>query len=406
MNFAVKNIYGKTNCNPVSVEVPGSKSITARAMLIAAIADGVSTLYGAQFSDDCRTFLNCLSHLGINHSRDGNTLKIEGCGGRLPKTYAELDVGSAGTAARFLPAFLSLCEGEFLLRCSAQMRTRPVAPLIGALRALGAKFAFLERENEYPFIIYGTANANADIEVDVSKSSQFLSALLLSAPCADRTVKIKVCGKHGRDYVDMTKNVMRSFGVNVTESDASFTVEGRYQPKRYRIEPDVSAACYFYAMNRILGTSVSVNGVMQNSLQGDEKFIKLLQSFDGGKIDASAFSDQALTLAAIAPYFSSPTEICGVAHIRGQECDRIRAIKVNLAAMGVRGEEREDGVKIYPSQPGAAHIDTFGDHRVAMAFALTGLRADGIVIDNAEVCAKTFADYFAVFADVSEKLTK
>lgn len=242
--------------------------------------------------------------------------------------------------------------------------------------------------------------------MDIGESSQFLSALLISAVCAGKRVKIKPNGRHGRDYIDMTLNAMWSFGVNVEEKDGCYEVVGAYSPKRYHIEPDVSAACYFYALNKILGTDIRVNGIMPHSMQGDIKFINLLKNFDGGKIDMSAFSDQTLTLAAIAPYLSKPTEICGVEHIRRQECDRISAIKENLTAMGVKCEERADGVKIYPSAPKPAHVNTFGDHRVAMSFSLTGLRADGIVIDDAEVCSKTFKDYFNVLDFIIKELTK
>lgn len=405
MNYAVKNVYGKIKSKSAAVSVPGSKSITARAMLIAAICDGVCTMYGAQFSDDCETFLNCLSALGIKYLREGTTLKIEGCGGNPANKKAELYVGSAGTAARFIPAFLAFCDGEYYLTCSEQMKNRPIASLINSLKSAGAQFTFIEKENSYPFIIKGTENADTNIEVNIGESSQFLSALLISAVCANKSVTIKANGTHGRDYIDMTLNAMWSFGVTVEEKDGCFIVNGAYSPKRYHIEPDVSAACYFYAMNKILGTDIQVNGIMSRSMQGDIKFINLLKDFDGGKADMSAFSDQALTLAAIAPYFSKPTEICGVAHIRKQECDRIRAIAENLTAMGVKCEERSDGVKIYPSAPKPAHINTFGDHRVAMSFALTGLRADGIVIDNAEVCSKTFKDYFGVLDGVIEKIT-
>ena len=394
MNYAVKNIYGKTNNKPISVTVPGSKSITARAMLISALVDGTCTLYGAQFSDDCETFLNCLTALGIKSIREGTTLKIEGCGGRLECKKAEINVGSAGTAARFLPAFLAFSDGEYTLNCSGQMKNRPIEPLIKSLKQVGAQFTFLEKENSYPFIIKGTSNPNTEIEVDIRESSQFLSALLISAVCANKPVKIKVNGTHGMDYIDMTLNIMWSFGVTVKEGKGCYTVEGAYAPKRYHIEPDVSASAYFYAMNKILGTNISVNGLMPHSMQGDIKFINALKNFDGGKMDMSSFSDQALTLAGIAPYLKNPTEICGVAHIRKQECDRIKAIVHNLTAMGVKCEEREDGVKIYPSQPKPATINTFGDHRVAMSFAVTGLKADGIVIENAEVCSKTFKEYF------------
>lgn len=400
MNYLVKNVYGKTSNQRVTVSVPGSKSITARALLIAAIARGESVLYGVQFSDDCRTFLDCLKSLGIGVSESGDRVKIEGCGGGLNVKEGVINVGSAGTAARFLPAFLAFQRGKFTLNCSEQMKKRPISPLIDTLKSLGAKFTFLEKPDSFPFIIEGTSAPNCDLTVDIKESSQFLSALLISSVCAGRQVRIKAVGKHGLDYVNMTLGMMWSFGVNVTEADGVFAVEGGYSPKRYEIEPDVSAACYFYAANRILGTDIAVKGVMPHSMQGDIKFIELLKNFDGGRVDMGGFSDQTLTLAAIAPYFSKPTEICGVAHIRKQECDRIAAIVKNLSAMGVRCEEREDGVKIYPSAPKPAKIETFGDHRVAMSFALTGLRADGIMIENAEVCSKTFREYFTVLDGV------
>lgn len=404
MNYQVKNIYGKTNNKNITVRVDGSKSITARAMLIAALAEGESTLSGAQFSDDCATFLKCLNALGIKSEVNGTTVKITGCGGKLAVNQAEINVGSAGTAARFLPAFLAFQSGKFKVDSSAQMKNRPVEPLITALTQLGARFTFLEKENSFPFIIEGTTSPSTQITVDISKSSQYLSALLMSSVCAGKPVLVKSIGSHGHDYIDMTLNIMWSFGVNVEENNGAFTVNGRYSARQYDIEPDVSAACYFYAINKILGTSVAVNGVLPHSMQGDIKFIKLLKTFNGGTVDMSAFSDQTLTLAAIAPYLAKPTHITGVKHIRGQECDRIKAICANLKAMRVRCEEFEDGVKIYPSQPQPATVKTFGDHRVAMSFALTGLRADGIVIENAEVCSKTFKNYFTVLDGVCAQL--
>lgn len=405
MNYQVENIYGKTRQKKITVSVPGSKSITARALLIAALAKGESTLYGVQFSDDCAGFLNCLKALGIKCSVSGTTVKIAGCGGRLGCRAAEIDVGSAGTAARFIPAMLAFQDGEYTVNCSEQMKRRPILPLIETLRELGAQFAFPERENSFPFVIRGTLKPANEIRVNIGESSQFLSALLISAVCANGALRIVPEGKHGLNYVGMTLDMMWSFGVGVCEEDGVYTVNGEYAAKKYDVEPDVSAACYFYAMNKILGTDITVRGVLGHSMQGDMKFIEQLKNFDGGKIDMSGFSDQALTLAAIAPYLKEPTEIIGVAHIRRQECDRIVAIVKNLTAMGIRCEEGADGVKIYPGKPHSAKIDTFGDHRVAMSFALTGLRCDGIVIENAEVCSKTFADYFGVLSDVCKKLT-
>lgn len=406
MNYSVKTVYGKIKNNSVTVDVPGSKSITARALLIAALAQGKSTLKNVQFSDDCRTFLNCLDILGIKSRIDGTTVQITGCGGELKTSSAEIYVGSAGTAARFLPAFLAFQGGKYKLTCSEQMKKRPVKPLIDTLKSLGAKFTFLEQENSYPFIIEGTCAPKTEVEVDVTESSQFLSALLISSVCAGMPFKIKVNGAHGLDYVDMTLKMMNSFGVKPTLKDGVYWVNGCYFAKNYEIEPDVSAACYFYAANKILGTDIRVNGLKEDSLQGDVRFIEILKTFDGGKIDMRSFSDQTLTLAAIAPFFNKPTGIYGVEHIRGQECDRIYAAVSNLKALGVNVEERKDGLIIYPSKIYPAEIETFGDHRVAMSFALTGLRAEGVTIKNAEVCAKTFKEYFTVLDNLCKDLTR
>lgn len=405
MNYQVKNIYGKIKNKSAQISVPGSKSITARALLLATLADGESTLYGAQFSDDCATFLQAVKALGIETGVEGTTVKISGCGGKLPVDRGEIYVGSAGTAARFLTALLAFSEGEFTVRASEQMKKRPVKPLIDSLTEAGASFEFLEEPNCFPFIIKGTSNPKTQITVNIEKSSQFLSAVLIAAACANKPVKIKTVGNHGMDYVAMTLDMMWSFGLTVEEGEGEYTVFGGYSAKKYDIEPDVSAACYFYAMNKVLGTDIRVRGIMPHTMQGDYKFINLLRNFDGGAVDMSTFSDQALTLAAVAPYLSKPTEISGIAHARGQECDRVWAIVANLSALGVRVEEREDGVKIYPTQPHGGVINTFGDHRVAMAFAITGLRCDGVIIENCQVCSKTFKEYFSVLDNLIEELT-
>lgn len=404
MNYKVRKIYEKIKNKSAVVRVPGSKSITARALLLAALADGESVLYGAQLTGDCATFIGAVKALGIGVEVDGTTVKVKGCGGSLPVKSGGVYVGSAGTAARFLTAICALSDGEFTLTSSEQMQKRPQGALISALKSLGAEFAFHGEENCFPFTVRGVKSSADEVTVDITKSSQFLSALLMAGVLAGKPLTVKTIGSHGMDYVNMTIDMMWSFGVNVSEESGAYTVCGGYSAKKYDIEPDVSAACYFYAMNRLLGTDISVAGVFPHTMQGDIRFINLVKNFNGGKVDMSAFSDQALTLAAVAPYLENPTEICGVSHIRGQECDRIAAIVHNLTAMGVRCEERADGVKIYPSEPHGAEIETFGDHRVAMAFSLCGLMTDGIVIKNAEVCSKTFKEYFEVLDGLIEKL--
>lgn len=410
MNYSVPCIYKKIKNKSALVSVPGSKSITARALFIAALAKGTSTLYGAGLSDDCLTFIDCLKSLGIKVYLNGTTVTVEGCGGRLPVKSGEVYVGSAGTAARFITALLAFSEGEFLVRSSEQMKKRPMGDLISALEGAGACFEFFGKKDCFPFKIFGTSAPAKNITVDITKSSQFMSAILMAGVCAKGGLRVSASGSHGTDYIDMTADMMWSFGAGpekrALESGAEYAVNGAYSARKYDIEPDISAACYFYAINRILGTDIKVKGVMPRSMQGDIKFIELMKGgFDGGEVDMSSFSDQALTLAAIAPYFSKPTHICGIEHIRGQECDRIEAMATNLRAMGVECTAGRGDITIYPSQPKPARINTFGDHRVAMSFAVAGLRADGIVIENAEVCSKTFANFFEVLDGVVRELT-
>ena len=285
MDYRVRTIYGKIKNKSATVRVPGSKSITARALLLAALADGDSTLYGAQLSDDCATFLNAVKSLGIGVSIDGATVKVAGCGGRLPVNRGEIYVGSAGTAARFLTAMLALCDGQFRITSSEQMQKRPQAALIRALKDMGAAFGFEGEENCFPFTVYGTADPNDSVTVDITKSSQFLSALLMAGVLVHKPFKIKAVGSHGLDYVKMTLDMMWSFGVNVEERNGEYTVDGGYTAKKYDIEPDVSAACYFYAINKLVGADIKVAGVTPHTMQGDIKLINMLNEFNGGTVD-------------------------------------------------------------------------------------------------------------------------
>lgn len=409
MDYFVPCIKGKIKNRSAVVRVPGSKSITARALLLATLANGTSVLKGVQDSDDCATFLSAVRSLGIKVREYSDTVEIEGCGGELPVKDGEIYVGSAGTAARFLTALCAMSKGKYLIDASSQMKKRPQKPLIQALESVGAKFKFLGEQYCFPFEVYGAKYQNGApvcaVSVDIQKSSQYLSALLISCVCLDDKFNIDVVGNHGLDYVNMTVEMMQTFGVKVERKGLRYTVCGSYKATDYQIEPDVSGACYFYAINKVLNTDVKVQAMPSCSLQGDCKFINLLKDFDGGEVDMSSFSDQALTLSAIAPYFSKPTKIVGVAHIRGQECDRIKAIVTNLTALGVKVEELEDGVIIYPSKVKGAKINTFGDHRVAMSFAVTGLVSEGVIIENAEVCSKTFKDYFTVLGRLIDNLT-
>ena len=418
---------------PLEVNVPGSKSITNRALLLATLAQGVSTLRGVLFSDDSRHFLKCVQDLGFETTVDepGCLVTVRGMGGAVPLSKTSLYVGSAGTAARFLTAFLGLSQGEYHMDASEQMRRRPMAPLLHSLEELGCEIFYEKdaKEGHFPFILQGHGFCKEQIAINIDSSSQFLSALLIVSCLCEKDFSTYIEGTHGMAYIEMTLKMMEQFGVLARKlSDRAFlTRAGQYyQAQDYLIEPDVSAACYFYAMSPLLNLPVRVKHVHFDSLQGDVAFVRLLEKmgcqaedtpsgillkppadgiFHGITADMSACSDQAITLAAIAPFAKDPTTITGIGHIRFQESDRIAAIVTELSRMGIRCEERKDSITIYPGTPVPSRVETYEDHRMAMGFSLTGLRSPGIVITNPGCCRKTFENYFEVLEDVIKRIT-
>ena len=405
-----------------NVQVPGSKSVTNRALLLAALADGWSRLDGALVSDDAQHFLTCLKELGfeIRTENEQRTVSIRGLGGTIPKKSGRIYVGSAGTAARFLTAMLGFSEGAYVIDASSQMKKRPMKPLFDALRQMGAGITCLEDADCLPVRISGNNGMvrEQELELDISESTQFLSALLMTAPMLKGTLRIRITSqKTDGAYVRITRRMMEEFGVTASKQDDVYLIPAgaSYQSRDYEIEPDVSGACYFYAAAALCGGEVTVARVHLELSQGDLKFLDVLCEMGctmedapegiclkgpgrlkGICINMNDFSDQALTLAAIAPFADGPVEITGIAHIRGQECDRIHAITSNLKRAGIECEEWDDGVRIFPGKPKPCEIETFSDHRVAMAFALMGLRAEGIRILDPGCCAKTFPAFFQV----------
>lgn len=426
----------------VTATVPGSKSITNRALLLAAMAGGKSRLYGCLTSDDAKHFLDCIKTLGfpVEETPDGaigSNITITGFDGEVPSKSAEIYVGSAGTAARFLAAMLAFSDGEYILNSSEQMKKRPMQPLIDTLRSIGATVECLENEGHFPLRIVGVKDKSdlpRSITVNIDKSSQFLSALLIAAGATGHSMEITACGSHGLSYVDITASMMKSFGVSVQKQDTDGVIkyviaaQSGYKATDYAIEPDMSAAAYFYALAALLGAKVAVKGVSLDMLQGDVKFLDVLRKMGcetvktddgiavygpadckligGFTIDMSHFSDQALTLASIAPFADAPITIKGIAHIRLQECDRIKAMTDALSVLGIKTDEQSDCVTIYPGIPTGGVVETYDDHRVAMSFALTGLRAQGVKISDPMCCKKTFSQYFEVLENVIAQLEK
>lgn len=416
-----------------TVTVPGSKSMTNRALLMGSLADGKTTLSGVLFSDDSRHFLAALQALGfdVEIQEAQKQVTITGLNGKVPVTEGKIDVGSAGTAARFLTALLGVAEGTFTIQASEQMKKRPMKPLFDVLVAIGAKISYLEKEGHLPIQITGIGGTKAMDEVccvalDISESTQFLSALLLISPMIKQGLSIAITSaRKDGSYIQITRKMMENFGVEVMFDGENYNIrkDSSYKAGAYQIEPDISAACYFYAAAALTGGKALVKNVTWDCMQGDLQFLNVLAQMgctitetaqgivvcgaEGGRlkgitVDMKEFSDQTMTLAAIAPFAEEDVRIENVGHIRLQESDRIHAIATELSRLGVTCKEEKDALTIQPKMPNAGIVQTYDDHRMAMAFALIGLRVQGIEIANPMCCRKTFEEYF----DVMETLTR
>ncbi len=405
---------------PALVTLPGSKSITNRALLLASLAEGVTHLENALFAEDTRLMAQALRTLGfrIHLHPTARRMTIHGLGGRIPARRASLFLGNAGTAMRFLTAMLTLGQGSYRLDGVPRMRQRPIGALAEALRDLGAQVQTADGFPPVDIRARGLRGGEAGLPGQVS--SQFISAVLMAAPYAAQPLTLKVRGPlHSRPYVELTLQMMADFGVAAALTGESlFRVEpGVYQGQAaYPIEADLSAASYFFALPVVTGQAVEVAGVRRSSRQGDIAFLEILERMGcriretqagiqvqpgprlrGVEADLRHLPDTAPTLAAIAPFAETPTLIRGIASARWKESDRVAAVCTELTRLGVRVEERPDGMKIYPAENlRPARLRTYEDHRLAMAFALLALRIPGTVVENPGCVAKTFPEYFEV----------
>lgn len=400
-----------------TVRPPGSKSLTNRALVIAALADGLSEIQGVLDSRDTRVMLDSLRKLGIGveEQPDAAVVRITGCGGQIPVPNADLYLENSGTSIRFLTAMCALGRGRYRLDGNDRMRQRPIADLLSALGQLGGQARCEQPTACPPVIVEAQGLSGGTAVVETRLSSQFLSALLMAAPGAREPVEIRLSGTPvSEPYIDMTLGVMARFGVVVdTSQPGRFRIQPEtYRAGSYQIEPDASAASYFFAAAAITGGEVTVTGLTQFALQGDVHFVEALErmgcgvhwgtdsiTLHGGPlrgidIDMNAISDTAQTLAAVAVFADSPTQIRNVAHMRVKETDRVSAVVQELRRMGIQADEQPDGLTIHPGTPQPARIETYDDHRMAMSFALVGLRAPGIVILDPGCTAKTYPHYF------------
>jgi len=418
--------------------MPGSKSITNRALILAALSKGRTIIQNALFSEDTRIMLDALRMLGfgmqVNESE--STIEVEGEGGRIPSTGAELDVGNSGTSARFLTAFCCLAHsGLFQIDGVEQMRQRPIGGLVAALRSAGAQIE-VSADGGIPIRINPRGLKGGSITVDATASSQLLSAILMVAPLASSDLKIHLSDTRiRRTYVDMTIGMMRDFGMDkerLSVSDDSFTIKSgsgySREDEAYAVESDASAASYFLALPAVVGGHVEVEDLKLDGLQGDAVFAETIRrlgcdlhetvsgiriskagdvsELSGVDQDFFHISDTFLTLAALAPLLGESTTITGIGRTRKQETDRVSAMATELRKLGQEVMESEDALTIHPRPLREAVVDTYHDHRIAMSFSILGcydLHGNGqpwMTILNPSTCAKTFPSFYQVLEDL------
>jgi 3-phosphoshikimate 1-carboxyvinyltransferase len=406
------------------VRVPGSKSISNRVLLLSGLAHGKSSLRGVLDSDDTQVMQRALQQLGVQFDGESaDCISVHGVGGQPAVPSRPIDVHASGTAARFLTAALALVPGEATLDGTARMRERPISDLVTALAALGVDIRVEGERGCPPVHCYGGRPFGGDVAVDASKSSQYVSALLQIAPYASRDVTLEL--KQGvlvsRPYVDVTLDVMRTFG-----AEASFIDERRlrvsnraqYRGIHYVVEPDASTAAYFFCAAALTGGRIRVEDLPGRSEQADMRLLTVLEQMGaqvtrsessvtvqgpargalrGVDVDMNAMPDAVLAAAVTAAFANSPSHIRNVANLRIKETDRLHALETELRKLGVDAHADADALHIEPKPVHGATIDTYDDHRMAMAFALAGLRVPGVVIRDPGCVSKSWPGYFDAF---------
>ncbi|MBK6438379.1 MAG: 3-phosphoshikimate 1-carboxyvinyltransferase [Candidatus Microthrix sp.] len=400
-----------------TVVLPGSKSLTNRALLCAGLAEGRSELTGVLFSDDTEAMLAALTGMGaqVEEDRPAHTVSITGIGGRLPAEPLIIDARQSGTTGRFLAPLIALAPGGGMLDGHEQLRTRPMSDQLEAMRSLGATLSAVD--DRLPLSSTGGGMRGGAVTVSGATSSQFLSGLLLCAPLFGDGLQLEVADELvSRPYIDMTVDVMERFGAAV-ERDGYRRfgcAPGIYAAQRYAIEPDASAASYFFALAAMTRGRIRVEGLGRSAVQGDMAFLDVLEQMGavvrqgddwtevvgrdlrGVDVDLADFSDTAPTLAVVAAVADSPTRIRGIGFVRGKESDRIGAVITELERLGIASVEHDDGLTVHPGEVRSGVVSTYEDHRLAMAFGLLGLVADGVAIADPGCVAKTFPTYWDV----------
>ena len=401
-----------------SVRVPGSKSITNRALLLAGVASGQSVLLDPLVADDTRSMAAALRGLGVGIAEQTDTdgrirWTVEGIGGP-PAGPEEVYCGMGATVGRFLVPMLAAGRGRFAVDAHAQLRRRPLGPVLAALRAQGAA---IDGE-AFPLVIHASGLSGGEVEVDASVSSQFLSGLLMAAPFARADTRLSFDTLVSKPYLDLTLDAMRAFGVDAdVAADAISVARGGYRASEFPVEPDVSTASYFLASAALTGTTVRLPGLDRRATaQGDIEMVELLQRMGctvrdgttleltgpgrlhGIEADMGNSSDVFMTLACVAVFADAPTTITGIGHARVKESDRITACAENLRRLGIEVDEGRDYLRVHPGAPHGTSLPTYDDHRIAMAFSLIGTRV-AVVLDDPGVVSKTCPEFFELWRE-------
>lgn len=402
-----------------SVVIPGSKSYTNRALVMASLAHGKSLISGISESNDSVTMINCLKKLGIRIRRMKDQAEVIGDGGYFKKKDLVLDLNHAGTAMRFLTAVVCLVPGRIVLDGSERMRNRPIRELVDALIKLGAKISYLGQTGCPPVVVHGKNIKGGTVCVKGDISSQYFTALLMIGPVLKEKLKIKVLGRSiSRSYIDMTIGGLKDFGVRVKNNHyREYLIEKNqyYSPVRYEVEADSSGASYFWAVAALTRSRIKVKNINPLSVQGDIGFADVLKrmgcrikkniperwievegtaKLKGIEVDMSLMPDTAQTLAVVAAFAKGKTKITGLATLKIKETDRLQAIKNELIKMGIKSKTTNDSIIIEGGCPSSCLINTYGDHRMAMAFAVAGSRIEGMKIEDPDVVGKSFPDFW------------
>ncbi len=427
--IAVRNIasiYPLREPVRAEITVPGSKSFTNRALIIASLANGTSTLSCCSDSNDSLLLIKILRELGVDIIQNKTTIAVNGNGGKFKEFHGKINVDDAGTVMRFLTALCCIIPGEIVLEGSSRMHQRPIKGLVDALKQLGAGITYSGEDGYPPLKIIGGSLHGGKVEMDASKSSQFISALLMIAPILNSDLEI-ISEREiaSAPYIEMTISTMRQFGVNVEENSGRYNVkEGSgYTPTDYQIEGDASSASYFFALAAVTQSTIRVNNIAPSSSQGDVKFVNLLEQMGckinkgenyievtgtnelhGIRADMKDMQDVAQTLAVLAAFSDGDTTITGVKNLEIKETQRLTALQKELLRMGIKSTIGADHIMIKGGVPNGALIRTSNDHRMAMAFAIAGAKIPNMQIESPEIVRKSFPEFWQKLSETGIKI--